>query len=919
MRLKHRIIACILLSAIVSGLAQAEGLSFINISIENTPPHVGRIETPESLIMEGASIILSCNSTITDLNGREDISTVSGLLWNSNYSSESSQDNPRDHYASYQTTFSNVDNLSKRASVFFNIQPEASLGEWKCKLTAADKSSASGYNVTEITLYSAACSNNISDAGEELTDCGGTLCPPCLSGDDIILTANPGEAVTAEIVLSSATPQHMTIAGHYSSDLQSQAGTIRRSRAYVSPETADLQERGRAYFTLSVEVPSNASSGTYTGTLAFTTNTTVTLDLNLTLNVLLGDVPPSVGGVRITYPIVLEPNITKTVECNGTLRDENGFDNIRIVNITFTNVETREGISPNETATNQTSELEGIAAAKFLIEPATRTGLWRCNVNAEDRVGLTGSNYADAIVYNLSCANDMLDADEELIDCGGDCPPCLIGEDILVRGRSGQREAASTVFTSYASQALTVTGFTIADLISGSGRIQSARVRINPQTSVIKAGESAEFGLIYELDYGLNKTVYNGTITALTNTSVTASIQNAIEIISRDRGYIKLEVECSCLNQPVYLRALDEYDGQPMENASIKVGLGDVQYDSMLTDPGGNAAFIPRDEGRYNITASKEGYITEEVLSNIVICGLEPTCDDGILNQNETQVDCGGECLPCSCRDGILNGNEESVDCGGECLPCHCSDGIFSGDEEGIDCGSKCPPCPQLSSFPLMIIEIPGYATIGENITITTADELGRKLQSLIIVQSPNDGIDYYRTNREGTAIVNVDAMGLWRVKASKPGYNPVDSTIIVLDKTVIGGGSILGTILTMSLYTRWWRRRRVYTLADRSSLMALYDSEKLRKYGKIAATDDILENLDDSIKQNVKAVSLSQEELENSDRIANEFSIDHELSNLLVVAERMKAKEIITVSDIPDELQSRYKMIMIRNIDEIV
>jgi hypothetical protein len=49
------------------------------------------------------------------------------------------------------------------------------------------------------------------------------------------------------------------------------------------------------------------------------------------------------------------------------------------------------------------------------------------------------------------------------------------------------------------------------------------------------------------------------------------------------------------------------------------------------------------------------------------------TCDDGIMNGDETGIDCGGSCDPCpTCEDGIMNGEEEGVDCGGpDCPPCN--------------------------------------------------------------------------------------------------------------------------------------------------------------------------------------------------------------------------------------------------------
>ena len=51
---------------------------------------------------------------------------------------------------------------------------------------------------------------------------------------------------------------------------------------------------------------------------------------------------------------------------------------------------------------------------------------------------------------------------------------------------------------------------------------------------------------------------------------------------------------------------------------------------------------------------------------------IQETCNDGILNQGETLIDCGGPCPPCipTCNNGIQdidpgsNWVEEGVDCG---------------------------------------------------------------------------------------------------------------------------------------------------------------------------------------------------------------------------------------------------------------
>lgn len=83
---------------------------------------------------------------------------------------------------------------------------------------------------------------------------------------------------------------------------------------------------------------------------------------------------------------------------------------------------------------------------------------------------------------------------------------------------------------------------------------------------------------------------------------------------------------------------------------------------------------------------------------------------------NETGIDCGGcACGPCAllCGDGILNGTEVAIDCGGDdCVPCNdislCSDGILNGYETAVDCydgndgESACEPCQTICEDAIM-------------------------------------------------------------------------------------------------------------------------------------------------------------------------------------------------------------------------
>jgi uncharacterized repeat protein (TIGR02543 family) len=66
-------------------------------------------------------------------------------------------------------------------------------------------------------------------------------------------------------------------------------------------------------------------------------------------------------------------------------------------------------------------------------------------------------------------------------------------------------------------------------------------------------------------------------------------------------------------------------------------------------------------------TDSNYGYLNAMVIQEVEV---DPSCSDGIQNQDEEGVDCGGSiCGACSpdpsCSDGIQNQDEEGVDCGG--------------------------------------------------------------------------------------------------------------------------------------------------------------------------------------------------------------------------------------------------------------
>ena len=168
----------------------------------------------------------------------------------------------------------------------------------------------------------------------------------------------------------------------------------------------------------------------------------------------------------------------------------------------------------------------------------------------------------------------------------------------------------------------------------------------------------------------------------------------------------------------------------------------------------------PADDSGYTLAAgSGGGYVADPDYWNTPIggaCGdqistVEDTCQDGEINGDESDLDCGGLCATqgrtcddgqrcmrdrdcnsgscgafrgvcVSCNNGILDGDETDIDCGGNCDMCtdgssctaaedcvsgicagaagelecaSCSNRVRDGDETGIDCGGFCTrACP---------------------------------------------------------------------------------------------------------------------------------------------------------------------------------------------------------------------------------
>ena len=74
----------------------------------------------------------------------------------------------------------------------------------------------------------------------------------------------------------------------------------------------------------------------------------------------------------------------------------------------------------------------------------------------------------------------------------------------------------------------------------------------------------------------------------------------------------------------------------------------------------------------------------------------DSSCGNAVTDAGETDLDCGGPCLPCDDGRACKGDSDcQSSDCHAH-LCVSCSDGLQNGSETGIDCGGSCTcaTCP---------------------------------------------------------------------------------------------------------------------------------------------------------------------------------------------------------------------------------
>ena len=125
-----------------------------SVTIGNPAPVVTNmifLDNPVALI-ENSLTTVWCNATINDTNGWQDITSVSGVIWNSNTTYNASN-NYNNHYTNSSCALYAGSGTSRAASCAFGMYYFADPGRnWTCRITAMDSTNQQGYNETNFSV-----------------------------------------------------------------------------------------------------------------------------------------------------------------------------------------------------------------------------------------------------------------------------------------------------------------------------------------------------------------------------------------------------------------------------------------------------------------------------------------------------------------------------------------------------------------------------------------------------------------------------------------------------------------------------------------------------------------------------------------------------------------------------------------------
>lgn len=525
------------------------------------------------------------------------------------------------------------------------------------------------------------------------------------------------------------------------------------------------------------------------------------------------NVPPVVDNLTVTSYVILgsETDILESkakVWCNTTVTDLNGFKDIIEVEALLWHTEHAEEESADDIKNHYSPAISvgrplNITSRKisygFELLPSAIAGKWKCRVSTKDKRGVLRKKTDDVTVYANLCHNQILDEGEVLIDCGGsNCPACLMVDPIFIQVPAGLSRNTTLNIRSTSGELISVSAITKTALTTGIFDLSSDVLTIMAPDEGIEPYSNDEVNVVIRVPDDAGNLTYTGIIKVYTNNTVSQTTFISLQVLPAIVGDLNIIIEKTCLSNPVDITVKDSETGKRLDDVLLRFYYRGDAVTDVMTDESGVATTSLYHGGTYIISARKDEYTSIEKFFSILQCEIAA-----------------------SCKDGIKNGDESDIDCGEGCQPCTCFNGLQDDHELGIDCGGPCDLCPTHIVIPELFMQVTGQMEDGGNINVQVKDKNGNLVPVLLKILPPDGKQRQLRTDSSGSLVIPVDAVGMWQINALRAGYRSAMTKVLVNEsakKPLFGGLSfsipdlsgyvviLIILLLVVIIYQKKWR-----------------------------------------------------------------------------------------------------------------
>jgi len=239
------------------------------------------------------------------------------------------------------------------------------------------------------------------------------------------------------------------------------------------------------------------------------------------------------------------------------------------------------------------------------------------------------------------CANNIKDAGETGVDCGGGCPECKDPCETLIKDSIIKPAARTTKICLSTNAEMTYGQYNLSI---------EKRIDVILVNAVDANGSMTESELSRE-----NDAIIGNVVIRLIGSAKNGSITYAEVYAWTLEGGIKCSTHADC------------GPDQPGRNVCLNGQKIISQYLTYRCSSPGTV--------QSSCQATQKQEDVETCIGNQVCVQGEDKCFheqcyNDIRDRDETSTDCGGSCRPCHCFNERKDSDETNVDCGGGCVPC---------------------------------------------------------------------------------------------------------------------------------------------------------------------------------------------------------------------------------------------------------